>query len=549
MLRNTQYAKRNTHFAIPFIIAVSAIALFIPFLGSVHLFDWDEINFAESAREMIVTGNYSRVQIDFQPFWEKPPLFFWLQTISMHIFGINEFAARLPNAFIGIVTLLTFYFIGKKMFDEKFGFIWAITYMGSFLPNLYFKSGIIDPVYNYFIFLTFYFLIKGINVKDGKQLSLNMIFAGVSLGLATLTKGPVGLLIVILCAGIYWIFNNFRKYITLKGIVIFFITYGIIAFTWFGWEMIKNGTWFISEFFKYQLALFFSPVAGHSEPFYYHFAVVFLGCFPMSILALPVLFKRKTGDYIFLKWMRILFWVVMILFTIVKTKIVHYSSLAYFPLSFLAAFFIYELLNSRMVFKKYVLWIMIFIGTVFSLLLIGLPIIARHNEIIIPYIKDPFAVACLSTSVSWTGYEFLTGLVYLILLITAIVLILKNKILKGFVMMFYSTAICLFIYLITVVPKIEAYSQAPAIDFYKSISGKDVYVNTFHFKSYAQYFYFQKMPAGNLNSSNEEWLMKGNIDKPVYIVVKSTAGKDMESYPQFKLLKQEGGFLFYLRNP
>src|SRR5664280_359919 len=94
----------------PLIIVISAIFFFIPFLGSVHLFDWDEINFAESAREMIVTGNFSRVQIDFHPFWEKPPLFFWIQVLSMKLFGINEFAARLPNAIIGIVTLLTLYF-------------------------------------------------------------------------------------------------------------------------------------------------------------------------------------------------------------------------------------------------------------------------------------------------------------------------------------------------------------------------------------------------------------------------------------------------------
>ena len=52
----------------PFILAVSAIILFMPFLGKVHLFDWDEINFAESAREMIVTGDYARGQINFKPF-------------------------------------------------------------------------------------------------------------------------------------------------------------------------------------------------------------------------------------------------------------------------------------------------------------------------------------------------------------------------------------------------------------------------------------------------------------------------------------------------
>jgi len=52
-------------------IAIGAcILLFVPFLGSVHLFDWDEINFAECAREMVTSGNYSTVTIDYLPFWE-----------------------------------------------------------------------------------------------------------------------------------------------------------------------------------------------------------------------------------------------------------------------------------------------------------------------------------------------------------------------------------------------------------------------------------------------------------------------------------------------
>jgi 4-amino-4-deoxy-L-arabinose transferase-like glycosyltransferase len=57
-------------------ITILAAILFIPFLGNVHLFDWDEINFAESAREMIATGNYFNVQINYARFTEKPPLFF-----------------------------------------------------------------------------------------------------------------------------------------------------------------------------------------------------------------------------------------------------------------------------------------------------------------------------------------------------------------------------------------------------------------------------------------------------------------------------------------
>jgi len=60
--------------AILFLIGLSA--MFYIGLGHVHLFDWDEINFAESAREMISSGDYMRVQINYSPFWEKPPLFF-----------------------------------------------------------------------------------------------------------------------------------------------------------------------------------------------------------------------------------------------------------------------------------------------------------------------------------------------------------------------------------------------------------------------------------------------------------------------------------------
>ena len=165
----------------PLIILASAIFFFIPFLGSVHLFDWDEINFAESAREMLVTGNFSRVQIDFHPFWEKPPLFFWMQALSMKIFGINEFAARFPNALIGIITLLTLYLIGKRLYDGKFGFIWALAYLGSFLPHLYFKSGIIDPFFNFFIFLSVVFLARSIHDTGKKEGFKYALLAGISI--------------------------------------------------------------------------------------------------------------------------------------------------------------------------------------------------------------------------------------------------------------------------------------------------------------------------------------------------------------------------------
>jgi hypothetical protein len=502
---------------------------------------------------MIVTGNFSRVQIDFHPFWEKPPLFFWMQALSMKLFGINEFAARFPNAVIGIFTLITFYFLGKRLFDEKFGLIWALAYLGSFLPHIYFKSGIIDPFFNFFIFLAVLFLAKSIRNTGESQGFKYAFFAGISIGLATLTKGPVGLLIAGISVLVFWATMKFKKISNWKNILVFIISCLVITCLWFGPEMINNGFWFIREFIKYQADLFINPVAGHSGPIYYHFLVVFLGCFPISVLSLPVFFRKKAESHdegiYFRKWMLILFWVVMILFTIVKTKIVHYSSLAYFPLSYLAAFFIYELVNKKAELKKYLVWILAITGTIFSIFLIGLPLVATYKNLIIPYIKDDFAIACLNSPVKWYGYEFLIGVGYLLSLFIALIILKRNQIFKGIITLFYATAFCIFFYLKAVVPKIEGYSQAPAINFYQSISSQDVYVTTIGFYSYAHYFYFQKMPGGNSESSNKEWLLNGEIDKPVYLVAKSTAKDLFDKHPDCRLIKQEGGFLFYCRMP
>ncbi len=328
---------------------LAGLLFFTTFLGSVHLFDWDEVNFAESAREMLVTGNFTQVQINYRPFWEKPPLFFWLQSLSMSLFGINAFAARLPNAIFGVITLLTFLRIGTRKYSLQMGFWWATAYLGSFLPFMYFKSGIIDPVFNYFIFLGVYYLAETIEVPSNRK----AILAGIFTGLAVLTKGPVGFLLILLTFLVFWISERFRRIATWQAVVLYTLSTALVSSAWFAVELWRGGWWFFKMFIEYQIRLFSTPDAGHEQPFFYHFVVVFLGCFPMSVFALWG-FRRNPKDEspIFHKKMLFLFWVVMILFSIVKTKIVHYSSMAYFPLSFFAARAITQFISQNSIPKR-----------------------------------------------------------------------------------------------------------------------------------------------------------------------------------------------------
>ena len=99
-------------------------------------------------------------------------------------------------------------------------------------------------------------------------------------------------------------------------------------------ELINKGPWFIVEFIQYQIELFSVPVAGHKQPPYYHFVVVLIGCMPFSLFALSNTYKKSGSEISFERIMRIVLWTVLILFTVVTTKIIHYSSMAYVPLSF-----------------------------------------------------------------------------------------------------------------------------------------------------------------------------------------------------------------------
>ncbi len=280
--------KRSPIFP-PLIVALCGLILFVPFLGQVHLFDWDEINFAECAREMVVSGNYSTVQINFLPFWEKPPLFIWMQAASMHLFDNAEFAARFPNAICGALTLMIVYMLGKRIYDERFARLWTLAFAGSLLPNFYFHSGIIDPWFNLFIFLGMYQFAIYANeypsVSTQKLLNKRILLSSFFIALAVLTKGPVALLVFGLCFLCWWALKR-KPIISLQH----FILYGFISLSltaaWFITLAIRGKGNLVMEFLNYQLRLFMTEDAGHGGSFFYHWIVLLLGCFPASIFAI-----------------------------------------------------------------------------------------------------------------------------------------------------------------------------------------------------------------------------------------------------------------------
>jgi 4-amino-4-deoxy-L-arabinose transferase-like glycosyltransferase len=535
------------------------IAFFIPLLGGVHLFDWDEINFAEISREMLLLNDYLRPNIDFQPFWEKPPLFFWLQSAAMSLFGVTEFAARFPNAICGILTLVILFNIGKTLFDTRFGILWSLAYFGSVLPFLYFKSGIIDPGFNLFIFLGIYYFIKFCWKKNelqdaatSKNKWMYMLLAGLFIGLGVLTKGPVAYLIPVLCMFVYWIIKRFVLFINPLHFISFTIASSIVMLSWFGIETMKNGPWFIQEFFKYQVRLFSTEDAGHGGFPGYHFVVLLFGVFPASVFCIRSFIKSPVSEHPykddFKLWMIILFWVVLILFTIVKSKIIHYSSLCYFPMTFLAAYTMEHILDGKIKFNKWMYIGLMAIGSIFVMTTIAVPLLGHHIELIKPlFQKDRFALANLDAEVNWSMWHLIPGVFLCIVLFMTFHFLNKKDYKKSFYGLYLGTACFVALTLIFDINNIEAYSQHAAIEFYKSKADEDCYIITHAFKSYGHLYYAQKRKVTNLDSHNKQWLLEGPVDKPVYLVAKITRAEELSNYSQLEELYRKNGFIFYKR--
>ena len=523
------------------IIISAASLLFIPFLGNVHLFDWDEINFAESAREMIITGDYLNVRINFELFWEKPPLFIWMQVLSMKIFGINEFAARFPNAAAGIFTLLALFNIGKKHFSSKFGLIWVFAYAGSVLPHFYFKSGIIDPWFNLFIFLGIYYFVRYL-IENEKHTRLILISA-LFIGLGTLTKGPVALLIFLLTGFVYLIINRFKMRISISDILLYILVFVFVGGFWFILQILSGNFEILYDFFVYQIRLFRTQGAGHGGFFGYHFVILLIGVFPASIFALKA-FRKDKNDTLeqekFKQWMMILFWVVLILFSIVKTKIVHYSSLAYFPLTFLGAYALYKTEQGLFKKSKLITGIIFFFTVFYASAVFILQYIGQNNEKIIEsgIIKDEFAAANLLAQTSWTGFEFLLGVFLIIGIFSAFMFIKRNYYLR-YVVIFIVLMLFTNLTLLIIVPEVEKISQGAAVEFYESKKDENAVYLMFGMKSYAQYFY------GEIKQKSNPANPDGKQQK-IYAVCKINKADEFENInSDFKKLYVKNGFVFW----
>ena len=316
---------RLNHRAGHYLILAAAWALLsLPNLGAPSLWDIDEGHNAECAREMLDSGNWLVPTFNFQLRDHKPPLLYWLQIAAYEWFGVNEFSARLPSALAALAAVLLTYELGRLMFGAGVGLLAGLILVsaGMFCAAAHFANP--DALLNALTLATFFVVCRGMSrftcsglrfapgaechsdhAADAKRKPTlpisSVISAAILMGLAVLTKGPVGLLLPMAVIGLFLLWSRQLKLLLDGRLGWGVLAFILVAVPWYAWISAETKGEFTRGFFlTHNFGRFLSPMENHRGPIYYYLVALLLGFVPWSPMLIPALFygfrRRKDEE-------------------------------------------------------------------------------------------------------------------------------------------------------------------------------------------------------------------------------------------------------------
>lgn len=362
---------------------------------SIPLVDRDEPRFAEASREMRERGDYVVPYFNNKYRFDKPPFIYWMQIASYRVFGENDFAARLPSGIAGALTALLLFAWGRRLGGERLGWWAAIIFTLCLQTFIHAKAAVADMWLVFFVTAAYwagYELIADLlrapsSSADPRAWRYWRLIFYVALAFAFLTKGPLGWMPLATVAIMKFFLRGQplnRRFWFTSGIL---FSLGIVLLWGIPALVRTKGEFFWVGIGRHVVERGFGALEGHGGqtwqsylltlPFY--FGTVFVSFFPWSI-KLPALTKRlwRERDAVD-RYLIVGIALVFILMTIVKTKLPHYTLIAFPLLALLLARHLFQLRGSprfgvRAALTALVLWL--------SVSLLVFPIIARTFPIV-----------------------------------------------------------------------------------------------------------------------------------------------------------------------
>jgi len=265
-------------------ILVAAVVYVWPLTLDIPLLDPDEGLHAAIAQEMVEGGDFITPRMMGEPFFDKPILFIWAQSLGLMVFGMNEVGARAPGLLFGLAGALTTGLLAWRLFDRRTAPWATLLYMTMVLPVALAQAAVHDvalvPITN----LALLSLWEAHRQSGPRHPVGWWTAAGILLGLACLTKGLIGLAIVgIAFVGFAFATRSFGRSTLVCGLW----TFGVAAVVAGPWYLAMNARHpgYVYYYFVERHALgFLTESQTHgAAPWWYYMPVFFGGALPWIV--------------------------------------------------------------------------------------------------------------------------------------------------------------------------------------------------------------------------------------------------------------------------
>ncbi len=286
---STSLPPRATALLLALVLALLALRL-----GSVPLLGPDEPRYARVAVEMQRAGEWVRPTLKGEPWLEKPPLYYWLAGAAFRILGETEAAARVPSLLALLLLTGATALFGARLYGSAAGLHAGFVAGTSLLPFAYGRAASMDMLLAATLSLAIGFAgLRLLGIAGRTAIAA----AAAAAGLATLAKGPLGLLLPGLVLAGYLLatreWRSVREFLSPGAVAAFLL----VAAPWYVAILLDQGSHFVDVFIlNHNVQRFTSTIHNHPGPFWYYLPVLLAGFFPWSGLAVPGLLRTSVRE-------------------------------------------------------------------------------------------------------------------------------------------------------------------------------------------------------------------------------------------------------------
>lgn len=271
-----------------FVAFVLYILIYIVPLEARPLFVPDEARYGEISREMVDKGDWLKLRLAGLPYYEKPPLGYWLNALSISALGRTAFAVRLPSALsAGLSALAVFLLVLGVRKSAKRATVAAIVYLSCVQVFGMGTFAVLDSMFSFFVCLSMVLFFAS-GEQRGKRKQLLCALAGIACGAAFLTKGFTAIVIPALTIALCLLWERRFKEMAYVWILPTAVAGAFVLP--FALAIHRANPDFWNYFFWVEhLQRFLNPDGGqHGQPFWLFLPVLAVGAIPWIFFIFPV---------------------------------------------------------------------------------------------------------------------------------------------------------------------------------------------------------------------------------------------------------------------